>query len=123
MNLVGRVGVNSHVNGTYRRTSACVNARLVYPSPATHAILAQLKAGETVSQTGELPETLRVPKLHYEPPQTVCKIPLPRFSRLQWKMVTGLGLPEGQRRRLRPVRAGSSRSPGRVSIGGRLIYR
>ena len=28
------------------------------PSPATHAILAQLKAGETVYQPGELPKTL-----------------------------------------------------------------
>ena len=30
----------------------------VHPSPATHAILAQLKAGETVYQAGELPKTL-----------------------------------------------------------------
>ena len=47
----------------------------VHPSPATHAISAQLKAGETVYQAGELPETLRVPKIHYEPPKTVCKAP------------------------------------------------
>ena len=47
--------------------------RIVHPSPATHAILAQLKAGETVYQTGELPKTLRVSKIDYEPPKTVCK--------------------------------------------------
>ena len=34
-----------------------------------------LKAGETVYQAGELPETLRVSKIHYEPPRTVCKLP------------------------------------------------
>ena len=39
--------------------------RSVRPSPATHAILAQLKAGETVHQAGELPKTLRVSKIHY----------------------------------------------------------
>ena len=33
------------------------------PSPATHAILAQLKAGETVYQADELLKTLRVSKL------------------------------------------------------------
>ena len=31
---------------------------MVEPTPATHAILAQLKAGETVYQAGELPKTL-----------------------------------------------------------------
>ena len=45
----------------------------VLPSPATHAILAHLKAGETVYQAGELPETLRVSKIDYEPPKTACK--------------------------------------------------
>ena len=45
------------------------------PSPATHAIWTVLKAGETVHQAGELPKTLRVSKIHYEPPQTVCKAP------------------------------------------------
>ena len=35
----------------------------VAPSPATHAIFAQLKAGETVYQAGELPETFRVSKI------------------------------------------------------------
>ena len=40
----------------------------VLPSPATHAILTVLKAGETVYQAGELPGTLRVSKIHYEPP-------------------------------------------------------
>ena len=44
-------------------------------TPATHAILAQLKAGETVHQAGKLPKTLRVSKIHYEPPNTVCKTP------------------------------------------------
>ena len=39
----------------------------VAPSPATHAILAQLKAGETVYLAGELPKTLRVSKIDYEP--------------------------------------------------------
>ena len=34
-----------------------------------------MKAGETVHQVGELPKTLRVSKIHYEPPQTVCKVP------------------------------------------------
>ena len=67
----------------------------VHPSPATHAILAQLKAGETVFQAGELPKTLRVSRIHYEVStnhlkQCVRHL-LPRFSRLQWKMVTGLG--------------------------------
>ena len=47
----------------------------VRPSPATHAILAVLKAGETVYQAGELPKTLRVSKTHCELPKTVCKIP------------------------------------------------
>ena len=47
----------------------------VMPSPATHAILTVLKAGETVHQAGELPETPRVSKIHYEPPKTVCKRP------------------------------------------------
>ena len=46
---------------------------LVPPSPATHAILAELKVGETVYQPGELPKTLRVTKIHYEPPKTVQK--------------------------------------------------
>ena len=32
-----------------------------------------MKAGETVHQAGELPKTLRVSKIHYEPPKTVCK--------------------------------------------------
>ena len=41
--------------------------------PQPHAILAQLKAGETVYQAGELPKTLRVSKIHYEPPKTVRK--------------------------------------------------
>ena len=41
------------------------------PSPATHAILAQLKAGETVHQAGELPKTLRVFKMHNEPLKAV----------------------------------------------------
>ena len=50
-------------------------AILVDPTPATHALLAQLKAGETVYQAGELPKTLRVSKIHYEPPKTVCKTP------------------------------------------------
>ena len=36
---------------------------LVVRSPATHAILAQLKAGEIVYQAGELPETLRVSRI------------------------------------------------------------
>ena len=45
----------------------------VCPTPATHAILVQLKAGETVYQAGELPKTPRVPKIHYEPPKTVCE--------------------------------------------------
>ena len=34
------------------------------PTPATHAILANLKAGETVYQAGELSKTLRVSKTH-----------------------------------------------------------
>ena len=34
-----------------------------------------LKAGETVYQVGELPETLRVSKIHYEPPKTVFETP------------------------------------------------
>ena len=47
----------------------------MHPSPATHAIWAQLKAGETVHQAGELPKTLRVSKIHYEPPNTVMEQP------------------------------------------------
>ena len=49
----------------------------VAATPGTHAIFAQLKAGETVYQTGELPKTFRVSKLHYmyEPPKTVCETP------------------------------------------------
>ena len=57
------------------KTAAAEAAEKAYPSPATPAILAQLKAGETVYQAGELPKTLRVSKIHYEPPQTVCKAP------------------------------------------------
>ena len=59
------------------------------PTPATHAILAQLKAGETVHQAGELPkhsESLKYTPNHLK--QCVRHL-LPRFSRLQWKMVTG----------------------------------
>ena len=37
----------------------------VEPTPATHAILAQVKAGETVHEAGELPKTLKVSKLLY----------------------------------------------------------
>ena len=48
---------------------------LVNPTPATHAFLAQLKAGEPLYQAGELPKTLRVSKIHYEPPKTMCKAP------------------------------------------------
>ena len=44
------------------------------PQPSDH-VLAQLKAGETVYQAGELPKTLRVSKTHYELPKTVCKTP------------------------------------------------
>ena len=44
----------------------------VVPTPATQDILAQLKAGETVYQADELPQTLRVSKIHYESPKTVC---------------------------------------------------
>ena len=51
------------------------DAPSVLPTPATHAISAQLKAGETVFQAGELPKTLRVSKIHYEPPKTVCETP------------------------------------------------
>ena len=53
--------------------AAKTSVAAVEPSPATHAILAQLKAGETVYQTGELPKTLRVSKIDYEPPKTVCE--------------------------------------------------
>ena len=45
------------------------------PSPGTHAILTVLKAGETVYQAGELPKTLRVSKIQYGPPKTVCETP------------------------------------------------
>ena len=45
------------------------------PTPANHAISAQLKAGETVYQAGELPKTLGISKILYEPPRTVCKTP------------------------------------------------
>ena len=45
------------------------------PTPATHVILAQLKAGETVYQAGELPKTRRVSKIDYGPPRTVWKAP------------------------------------------------
>ena len=34
------------------------SAVAVHPTPATHAILTVLKAGETVYQAGELPKTL-----------------------------------------------------------------
>ena len=44
------------------------------PPPSDH-VLAQLKAGETVYQTGELPETLRVSNIHCEPPKTVYETP------------------------------------------------
>ena len=42
---------------------------IVYPSPATHTILTQLKAGDTLYQAGELPKTLRVSKIRYELPE------------------------------------------------------
>ena len=41
-------------------------AHTAIPTSATHAILAQLKAGETVHQAGELPKTPRFAKIHYE---------------------------------------------------------
>ena len=44
------------------------------PQPSDH-VLAQLKAGETVYQAGELPKTLRASKIPYEPPKTVCETP------------------------------------------------
>ena len=62
-------------NGRGECLCACltVHDHFVTPSPATHAILAQLKAGETVHQVGEVPKTFRVSKIHYESSKTVCK--------------------------------------------------
>ena len=37
--------------------------------------MAQLNAGETVYQAGELPEIFRISKIHYAPPKTVCETP------------------------------------------------
>ena len=68
----------------------------VLPSPATHAVLAQLKVGETVYQAGELPKTLRVSKMHTNHLKQCVTHLVPRFSRLQWKMVTGLGAGAGR---------------------------
>ena len=70
---------------------ARVPALLVQATLATHVMLTQLKAGETVYQAGELPKTIRVSKTHYEIPNTVFEHSknqcvrhfLPRFSRLQ----------------------------------------
>ena len=60
-------------------------------------------------QAGELPATLRVSEVHYEPPKTVCNFthsetPYASISRLQWKMVTGLGALSQKRRRLDEIR-------------------
>ena len=64
-----------HTDTVTKRVQLDMELKMVAPSPATHAILAQLKAGETVYQAGELPKTLRVSKIHYEPPKTVCETP------------------------------------------------
>ena len=53
-------------------------------TPATHTILAQLKAGETVYQAGEPPKKFKVSNLKYTTnhlKQCVRHL-LPRFSRL-----------------------------------------
>ena len=50
------------------------------PQPRRDHVLAQLKAGETVYQAGELPKTLRVSKIRYEPPETVCETPFVSIS-------------------------------------------
>ena len=75
------------------RSRSC-RRRSAGPSPATHANLAQLKSGETVHQVGELPKTLRVSKIHYEPPKTVCKIPF--ASIFPPSMENGYGTPRGE---------------------------
>ena len=63
---VDRVSADGRVSVKYGTPQAAMAAktafqgrwfggRQVAPSPATHAILARLKAGETVYQAGELP--------------------------------------------------------------------
>ena len=71
--LLAGVEYIHHMGVTHRDLH--VGNIMVNPTPATHAILAQLKTGETVYQAGELPKTLRVSKTHYELPKTVCKTP------------------------------------------------
>ena len=58
-------GAPGHVWGVVRirqdvscSTPCHVRVYAVLPTPATHAVLAQFKAGETVYQAGELPKTL-----------------------------------------------------------------
>ena len=67
----GRVSKRGEVSaGTVLAFEYATTAEVRFggPTPATHVIFAQLKAGETVYQAGELPETLRVSKIHYDPP-------------------------------------------------------
>ena len=94
---------------------SCIDFRRVRPTPATHAILAQLKAGrlkagETVYQAGELPATLRVSKIHYEPPKAVCKTPF--ASIFPPSMENGDGTRYGARS---PAGSNARRPPSRVS--------
>ena len=95
--------------GARPRPTAC-------PSPATHAILAQLKAGETVYQAGELPKTLRVPKIDYEPPKTVCKTPFASIFPPSMENGDGTRSSTSAAWRARPrrlsARASSAASPG-----------
>ena len=46
--------------------SSCCGYAAVGPTPATHAILAQLKEGNAVYQVGELLEAFRVSTIRYE---------------------------------------------------------
>ena len=60
------------------------------PQPSDH-VLAQLKAGETGYQAGELPETPRVSKIHHEPFKTVCKTLSASIFLPSMERVAGLG--------------------------------
>ena len=74
--ITGRTGRITVLEQAFAvRSRECHHA----PQPSDH-VLAQLKAGETVYQTGELPEILRVSEIHYEPPQDTFCIDFPAFN-------------------------------------------
>ena len=72
---LGAADVFVNAGDKWRGITAVGGTLYGQPPQPTRFILAQLKAGETVYQAGELPKvlkTLRLSKIQYEPPKTVC---------------------------------------------------